>query len=49
MTVGYFANELYSHSKTSLGEILVLSHGFWEVPGTNGQLANFSPIAQVDP
>jgi hypothetical protein len=38
----------------SLGEILVLTYesggyDFWKVPGTKGQLANFSPVAQVDP
>src|SRR4029077_5909521 len=29
--------------------VMTLGYDFWKVPGTNGQLADFSPIAQVAP
>jgi hypothetical protein len=28
---------------------MTLGYDFWKVPGTKGQLADFSPIAQVAP
>jgi hypothetical protein len=47
--LGILQAKLYSHVKRRPTRFQFQGYDFWKVPGTKEQLANFSPIAQVDP